>query len=122
MTPDPIYKEIGAVIRDRRKKLGLSQEKLAAQLRISRGSLANIEIGRQNILVHQLCRFANALELAPADLLPASPANDARLLDSNLPLPGNLKPNQKAQVIGIFSEPAVTASKGEERRAKSAKH
>ena len=59
--------------------------------------------------------------MAPADLLPAKSANDTRHTDADLPLPGNLKPNQKAQVIGIFSEPVVSASKGEESRAKSSK-
>lgn len=121
VTPDPIYKEIGAVIRSRRKVLGMSQEKLAARLRISRGSLANIEIGRQNLLVHQLYKFAVALSLEPTDFLPSRAANDARGHSLDLPLPSDLKANQKAQIANLLSEPTPVKLSEEANRAKSAK-
>jgi transcriptional regulator with XRE-family HTH domain len=75
MNPDPMYKQIGAVIKARRKTLGLKQEVLAGRLGISRGSLANIETGRQGILVHQLYKYAAKLDLSPFDLL-TQPATD----------------------------------------------
>ena len=75
VSPDPIYTELGLLIRARRKALNLRQKSLASELGISRGSLANIETGRQSILVHQLYRFAAALRLPPHDLLPLLPAD-----------------------------------------------
>lgn len=103
MTPDPIYKDIGALIKARRKTLSLKQESLAQTLSISRGSLANIETGRQSILVHQLYRFAAALQLLPSDLLPPLANDQVRAERTTLPLPDNLKPDQKRQVAELFS-------------------
>jgi transcriptional regulator with XRE-family HTH domain len=101
--PDPIYKHIGILIKARRKTLGLKQENLAHTLGISRGSLANIETGRQNILVHNLYKFARALELSPLDLLP-HPSRDKTDSDGvALPLPDDLKAEQKKQVARLFS-------------------
>src|SRR5437016_6301362 len=91
MLPDPIYKQIGAVIKARRKKLGLKQETLAGMLGISRGSLANVETGRQNVLVHQLYRFAASLELSPFDLLPQPSSAPFSIDRTELPLPANLR-------------------------------
>jgi transcriptional regulator with XRE-family HTH domain len=106
VTRDPIYKVIGAIIRAKRKKLGLKQENLASELRISRGSLANIETGRQNMLVHQLYIFAKALKLSPADLLPPAPDHHPNAARTELPLPENLKGRQKEQVARFFSQAA----------------
>ena len=108
VTRHPIYKEIGAIIRAKRKKLGLKQENLASELRISRGSLANIETGRQNMLVHQLYSFAKALHLMPVDLLPAPTDNDAMVDRTELPLPEHLKGSQKEQVVRFFSQATPT--------------
>jgi transcriptional regulator with XRE-family HTH domain len=102
MTRDPIYKHIGAVIKARRKTLGLKQETLAAKLGISRGSLANVETGRQSVLVHQLYRFAAVLELTPIDLLPPPSKEHFRASHTELPLPDDLKAQQKEQIARLF--------------------
>jgi transcriptional regulator with XRE-family HTH domain len=114
-----LYRELGALIRRRRRGLDLTQAQLAARLRISRGALANIETGRQNILLHQLYRFAAALGMNVHDLLPLPKemnVKDLLLLEKEeldlagskeLPLPKGLTPEQKAQVTRVFSE-AVT--------------
>jgi len=102
--PDPIYEQIGALIKARRKTLQLKQETLASMLGISRGSLANIETGRQSILVHQLYRFAIALQLKPLDLLPPPPTDHSRAEHTDLPLPNDLKAQQKKQVARLFSQ------------------
>lgn len=99
---DPLYQHIGAVVKARRKKLELTQEDLAGQLGISRGSLANIETGRQNILVHQLYRMAASLGLAPTDLLPAPASDRATASRSDLPLPDDLKPKQRDQIAQLL--------------------
>ena len=108
MIPNPIYKQIGALIKARRKKLdNMKQKNLASDLGISRGSLANIETGRQNILVHQLYNFAKALRLSPVDLLPLSTNEDIRVERTELPLPKNLKARQKQQVARLFMQTAT---------------
>lgn len=122
MTPDPIYKHIGAVIRARRKTLGLKQETLAGKLGISRGSLANVETGRQNVLVHQLYRYANALQLTPFDLLPPASPDHFRTESEELPLPDNLKALQKEQITRLFQQVDTHQIRGKEgNRAKSTK-
>jgi transcriptional regulator with XRE-family HTH domain len=108
MPADPIYRHIGLTIKERRKKLGLKQEALAGKLGISRGALANIETGRQSVLVHQLYRLARALELTPFDLLP-QPESVVALVDrAELPLPPDLKEQQKQQIARLFAEVDTT--------------
>ncbi|MGA3004886.1 MAG: helix-turn-helix transcriptional regulator [Acetobacteraceae bacterium] len=114
-----IYHELGALIRRRRRVLDLTQGDLADRLGISRGGLANIETGRQNILVHQLYRFAAALdmnvhdllplpkEINVRDLLPAEKGAPDRYQSRELPMPKGLTSEQKAQVARVFSS-AVT--------------
>jgi transcriptional regulator with XRE-family HTH domain len=98
-----LYKDVGILIRRRRRALDLTQAKLAGRLGISRGALANIETGRQNVLLHQLYRFAAALEMNVHDLLPP-PKDELDLVQSKeLPLPKGLTPEQETQVARVFS-------------------
>ena len=53
--------EIGLRIRERRKKLGISQEKLAELADIDRTYLASVENGRRNISVKNLEKIIRAL-------------------------------------------------------------
>lgn len=98
-----IYRHLGAVIRRRRKFLGLRQEDLAKILKISRGALSNIETGRQGVLVHQLYHFSEFLGVQPSDfLLPAPPesnALEAKWMDA---IPANLKPRQREQIARLL--------------------
>jgi transcriptional regulator with XRE-family HTH domain len=106
-----IYAHIGALIKTRRKHFRLTQEKLASQLVISRASLANIETGRQKILVHQLYGLAAALEMSPADFLPPAAESQSVIKSTDLPLPAGLKPQQKEQIARLFASPNPTSSK-----------
>ncbi len=65
-----LYEAIGVRIKDVRRSRGLTQAALASSLFLSRTSLANIERGRQRILVHTLIEIANALGVAIAALIP----------------------------------------------------
>jgi transcriptional regulator with XRE-family HTH domain len=67
---EPIYIEIGRLIRQERRKAGLTQEQLAAGLEMSRTSVVNIERGRQRVLVHILYDIAEVLDCLPGDLAP----------------------------------------------------
>lgn len=78
----------------------MKQEELAARVGISRASLANIERGRQSVLVHHLYAIAKALSLAPADLLPS--VDEAEAAEA-LPMPSGLKPEQVKAISRIFS-------------------
>lgn len=66
-----IYERIGAVIRDRREALGISQSKLADRAGMVRTSVTMIERGSQSLLVHQLLALSAALRTTPAEILSA---------------------------------------------------
>lgn len=122
MNPDSINQHIGQVIKTRRKTLAppLTQETLAQQLGISRASLANIETGRQSVMVHQLYAFAKILHLSPSDfLLPLD--GSAHGTWSEL-LPDDLKPQQKEQIARLLAEtPAEPARDKEGTHGKQTK-
>ncbi len=121
MATHPIYKHIGATIQQRRKKLGLKQLKVASDLGISRGSLANIETGRQSMLVHQLYRFAEVLDLAPTDLLPQTLSTPAlQLNDWSDKMPVGLNLSQKEQIARLLEgSPTDSSLSKRESNAKS---
>jgi transcriptional regulator with XRE-family HTH domain len=55
-----------------RDKLHLTQQKVgdALEPRATRASIANIEAGKQRVLVHTLVQLASVLEVSVVDLLP----------------------------------------------------
>lgn len=66
---DDLYRRLGARIRRRRRTLRLRQDQLAERAALSRGSISNIEGGRQQLYVHHLVAIARALEQDAAALL-----------------------------------------------------
>ena len=71
---------------------------------MSRASLANIETGRQNVLLHRLYHLAGILEIEVTDLLPPKPEPTADDATHDLPLPKDLSPQQKAQIAHVLRE------------------
>lgn len=72
---EPFYREFGDALRRAREAKGVSQTTLAAEVGLSRTSIANIERGRQRVLLHLLPRFGQVLGVEPTLLLPhAEPA------------------------------------------------
>lgn len=72
MSDDEIYKVFGRSVAARRRELDLTQAKLAARVGMSRASIANIESGRQNVLLHHVYSLASALSVTKlSDILPA---------------------------------------------------
>jgi transcriptional regulator with XRE-family HTH domain len=65
-----LYEALGKAIRARREALDLTQSEVSDSVGMSRGSVTNIECGRQSLLVDQLYKFAEALKTTPTDLLP----------------------------------------------------
>jgi transcriptional regulator with XRE-family HTH domain len=93
MSDASIYAAFGRLVAARRKVLELTQAELAARVGMSRASVANIESGRQNVLLHHVYSLASALEFSKvADLLPASP-----------------KPQLREDMQMILSDETVTA-------------
>jgi transcriptional regulator with XRE-family HTH domain len=122
MNLEPIYKTIGGIIRQRRRRLELAQAKLAARLGMSRATLANIETGRQRVLVHHLYAFAKALDMKPGDLLPQMITARSVIEWAQFPIPSDLKPQQKEQIARLIGPMNPTPSKPKGMNdAKSAK-
>jgi len=122
MGPEPIYKEIGAIVRALRRRADKAQEVLAGQLAISRATLANIETGRQRILVHQLYAIAQALDVKLIELLPAPPDAHSAGNWATLNIEGDLNMEQRKQVanlIGPIGNQPKTRAKG--KNAKTTK-
>ncbi|MBU6435546.1 MAG: helix-turn-helix domain-containing protein, partial [Nitrospirae bacterium] len=69
MTID-FYSQFGRLVRAHRCRNRLTQQQLSKRLKMSRASIANIELGRQKIPLHQWFALADALKTDPIDLLP----------------------------------------------------
>jgi transcriptional regulator with XRE-family HTH domain len=102
MKPEPIYREIGANIRTRRRQADVSQDDVAARVGISRATLANIETGRQRLLVHQLYRLAKVLGAKPSDLLPAAKDDEMPSHLNAVEIHGDVSAEQKKQVVQLI--------------------
>lgn len=120
MKPEPIYQQIGGIIRALRRRADKAQDELASRLGISRATLANMETGRQRILVHQLYAIAQALGVQLSDLLP--PPQDAAAVNwTSLSFEGDLNPEQKKQVANLIGPSEAPARRlMEETHAKAA--
>jgi len=118
---DPLYQKIGSLIQRRRKLLDMKQHDLAGKLGISRGSLANIETGRQSVLVHQLYKFANTLDLAPADLLPPVGLPDAKQ-DLTHVMPRDLDRRHQEQIARIINGAVPSPTQKRTDHVKTSKH
>ena len=102
MSPKDIYKEVGRHIRRYRAGSHRTQARLAAEIGISRASLANIEAGRQQVLVHHLYAIADALDLSsPSVLIPAPPPRDGEPTELPLPAEG-LSETQRKEVLRLM--------------------
>jgi len=105
MEPDPLYLEFGKLVRQHRRRLGLTQDRLGERVALSRTSITNIEQGRQKVLLHQLFSLAQSLSVSPEALLPSaqvSPPNP----EIEPKLPRDLTGPQKAwvrRVVGSSS-------------------
>jgi transcriptional regulator with XRE-family HTH domain len=69
---DDLYAVVGSKIREARKRRRWNQSDLATDVGLTRSSIANVEAGRQRLLVHALLKVAVALEVPPESLLPST--------------------------------------------------
>ena len=64
------YRDVGGRVRSARMAANLTQDGLAAQVEMTRSSIANLEAGRQRIPLHTFVLIAEVLKVAPTELLP----------------------------------------------------
>lgn len=108
MKPDHRYEQFGRAVALRRQQLDMTQADLATRVGLSRASIANIERGRQSVLLHQACDIAAALKLAQVtDLLPATRAPS--LEDQALALSDDVSPTAKAQISHMIAAAMASA-------------
>jgi transcriptional regulator with XRE-family HTH domain len=80
------YGVVGGRVRSQRRRKHLTQQQLADSVGLSRASIANIEGGRQKVLLHQIYELASALGVEPTALLPAAlQRTDVNEMLSNIP-------------------------------------
>ena len=111
------YKAQGGLIRRKRSALRQTQEGLAALIGLSRATVANIETGRQQLLVHQLHQIARALDLPVEELLLHDGGGQPEA-GRDLPLPSDLTPRQKSQIAGLLSGAGKGAMRGDHEEKK----
>ncbi|WMS86703.1 helix-turn-helix domain-containing protein [Pleionea litopenaei] len=65
-----IAKEFGQLLRQKRKELGVSQDKLALMSDIDRSYVGRVERGEVNITLEKVYQFAKALNCDVRQLIP----------------------------------------------------
>jgi transcriptional regulator with XRE-family HTH domain len=89
--PERFYIEVGRRIQGLRSSKGLTQAELGLRLDppVTRASVANLESGRQRLLLHTFVQLAAILECELLDLVPAS--DEARVRDLQSDVAGELQ-------------------------------
>ena len=79
--PEAAYRVFGRRLREIREKKHVPQQELATLSGLTRSSIANIESGKQRVLLHQVLQFAEALHVSVGELVP-SPVEMAQALST----------------------------------------
>jgi len=118
MNEEELYRAVGMAISQRRRELKLTQDEVASKVGLSRASLANIETGRQKILLHYLYRLTSALELPGVELLlPVRVATESVVPAKPVSISGeSLNQKQQAEVLAFV---ANSSAKRRARRGES---
>lgn len=113
MANETLYRAFGTAVATRRKALALTQAQLASKVKMSRASIANIESGRQSVLLHHLYAIAAALDLARvADLLPPLPPQKSLEKELKMTLSNQtLSEHEEAQITDLIAS-ALTQRRG----------
>ena len=100
------YKPIAGNIRKLRSEARpkISQEELAEKTGLSRAAIANIERGRQQILIHVLFNIAKALNVTPDKLLPTSNSPLANSTGSSHGFNQEIKDDLKKQLPNNYKQ------------------
>jgi len=102
------YRELGKLLRSARKTKGITQERLARAVALSRTSITNIELGQQPVPAHILVALARALGIRPADLLPQDPATAKSVeLPDHVRKLSTAKQNWVTRVLSTGDQPEI---------------
>jgi DNA-binding XRE family transcriptional regulator len=108
MIKNPVNVAFGKAVAKRREELELTQADLAGLVGISRASIANIEKGRQNVLLHHAYDLAEALKMSRVgDLLPARPKATLGTLQVRA-TEGAISPRDVVQVTDLVASVLAT--------------
>ena len=66
---EPCYRLLGAKVEQMRSLLGWTQGELAGKIGLTRTSIANLEAGRQRVLMHDIEKIAAAFQSTPKAIL-----------------------------------------------------
>lgn len=101
----------GSAVAMRRDQLGMTQAELSGLTGLSRASIASIEKGRQNVLLHHVYDLAQALRFRHVgDILPARPPSQGKGVELRV-TQGAISKREAADVlelIGRFVRPDDT--------------
>lgn len=111
---DLIYRELGLLLAQERKRKHYTQAEFASLAGLSRTSVTNIECGRQSIQIHQLYAFAAILRLEVTVLLPKE-----SMLTARAPVE-TVKHEERARYIENAKKVLATAPRapGESKRGR----
>lgn len=77
------YKKLGLKIKEKRKKLGYTQESLSEKLNLSVSHLSHIENGSAKVSLNTLVNIANTLNLSLDELFSIELSNSMNIKDLN---------------------------------------
>ena len=111
-----IYRAFGQAIAERRNAVDKTQERVAAELGLSRASLANIERGKQRVFLHQILALTEALGLASShEIVPARAISARAGAKADVTMSGEkLSRDQKLLVSNIVN--AMMAAKPKDKK------
>ncbi|MFC6176962.1 helix-turn-helix domain-containing protein [Companilactobacillus huachuanensis] len=99
--------EIGKIIRDKRKSLGLTIEQLAEKADVSESLVSQLERGvNSNISINKLERISTAMNLKLSDLFDEPASNGIKyleLLDFLASLPRNKREELSEKILDLLS-------------------
>lgn len=99
-----IYVEAGRRIKDIRRAAGISQERLAHAVGLSRTSITNIERGRQKLLLHTISEIADILKVSVHDLVPIRSDMKSKI---DAQLPSDTSPKLRRLISNIVENRVV---------------
>lgn len=102
LQPNPINVAFGGAVAKRRDELEMTQADLAGLTGLSRASIASIEKGRQNVLLHHVYELAQALRFRHVgDILPARPPSQRREVEVRVTR-GAISDRETADVLELI--------------------
>lgn len=66
---EDVYQRIGDVVRSLRSEAGWTQADLACQVGLTRASIANVELGRQRLMLHQIVSLADVFSVPVGQII-----------------------------------------------------